>query len=234
MKKPLIAVLLLAPLPAFAGDLSGQLGASLLVTDGNSQSRSVGAKVHAEYAAKPWKNTFDAGAINVSGSTGQTAERYLASDKQDYSFGEYAYVYAVGEWEKYLFGGVRERTSEAAGVGRHFLAGPEHFLEAELGAGARQTEENVSGIRHSEAIGRAAGKYQWKFADKNSFNETVKCESGASNTRTESVTALNLFIIGSLSAAISYTLRYNTDVPAGAEHLDTETAAALVYDFGKR
>lgn len=233
MKKFIPAALLLAPWVAHAGDWSGQLGASLLVTDGNSQSRSIGTKVNAVYASDPWKNTFDASATNVSGSTGQTAERYVASDKLDYNLTEHTYAYVSAEWEKDLFGAIRERTSETAGIGRHFLLGPVHFLDADLGAGARQTEDNGTGIRHSELIGRFGGKYQWKFTDKNSFSQSLKVESGESNTHSESVTALQLAIIGSLSAALSYTVRHNTDVPAGAEHIDTETAVNLVYAFGK-
>jgi putative salt-induced outer membrane protein len=245
MKKMLLAALLsaafFAPPAAVAadgaddaadGEWSGSLGASLLVTDGNSQSRSVGGKVNAVWASDPWKNTFDASATNVSGSTGQTAERYLATDKVDYNITEHTYAFVAGEWEKDLFGPVRERTSETAGLGRHILLGPVHVLDAELGAGARQTKENGTGIRSNEAIGRFAAKYEWKFTDKNAFSENVKVESGANNTYSESVTALKLAIVGSLSSAISYTVRHNSDVPPGTEHVDTETAVNLVYAFG--
>ncbi len=235
MKKTILSALLLAtlaPAAALAGNWSGSLGASLLVTDGNSQSRSIGGKVNVVDAADPWKNSFDASATNVSGSAGQTAERYAASDKLDYNITEHTYAFVSAEWEKDLFGPVRLRTSETAGLGRHFLLGPEHFLDADLGAGARQTRDNVTGVRHSELIGRFGGKYEWKFTDKNSFSQSLKVESGESNTHSESVTALKLAIVGSLSAALSYTARHNTEVPAGTEHIDTETAVNIVYAFG--
>jgi putative salt-induced outer membrane protein len=211
----------------------GQLGLGYLQTDGNSQSSSTNGKVHAEYKKERWKDTFDASGVNTTGSTGTTAERYLASDKIDYLFYEKNYLFVLGEWEKDLFGGTRERTSETAGVGRHFLTGPEHLLDAELGAGARQTKENGTGIKHNEAIGRFNARYEWKFTEKNSFSEAVKSEYGADNVFTESVTALKLAVIGNLSSAISYTLRHNSDVPPGREYIDTETAVNLVYDFGK-
>ena len=54
MKKTILSALLLAtlaPVAALAGDWSGSLGASLLVTDGNSQSRSIGGKVNVVDAA---------------------------------------------------------------------------------------------------------------------------------------------------------------------------------------
>lgn len=230
----IFAALLLSPSLAVAGEVSGSLGASLLVTDGNSQSRSLGGKVNLVYASDPWKNTFDASATNVTGSTGQTAERYLAADKVDYSFTEHTYAFVTAEWEKDLFGPVRERTSETVGIGRHFLLGPTHFLDGEVGGGARQTKANVTGLRESEAIGRVAGKYQWKFTDTNSFTEQVKVESGASNTFSESISALTMQLVGTLSTAITYTVRHNSDVPAGRERVDTETAVNIVYPFGKK
>ena len=210
---------------------TGELGAGFIATDGNTTTKSVNGKVHAEYKQERWKNTFDGSAVNVSASTGTTAEHYLAGDKVDYLFYEKNYAFVQGEWEEDLFGPIRERFSETAGVGRHFLTGPKHLLDAELGAGARQTQENVTMIRHHDAIARANARYEWKFTDKNSFIEAAKVESGSDNTYSESVTQLKLAVIGNLSAALSYTARYNSTVPPDREHMDTETAVNLVYDF---
>lgn len=224
------------PSPALAPkrpNWEGQVGAGFLATDGNSTTQSVNGKVHAEYKQERWKDSIDGSAVNVSGSAGTTAERYLIGDKVDYLFYEKNYAFVQGEWEKDLFGPTRERYSETAGVGRHFLSGPKHLLDAEIGAGARQTQENVTMIRHQDAIGRAGGRYEWKFTDKNSFIEAGKVESGEGNTYSESATQLKLSIIGHLSAALSYTIRYNSSVPPDREHMDTETAVNLVYDFGK-
>jgi putative salt-induced outer membrane protein len=216
------------------GKWSGEVGAGLLSTDGNSQSRSMNAKLLAEYKKKRWKNAFQASAVNTSsGEGGTSAERYLASDKVDYLFYENNYAFVLGEYEKDLFGGTRERTSETAGVGRHFLTGPEHLLDAEIGAGARQTEAQTTGVKTSEAIARFGGKYEWRFTERNAFTEQVKVESGASDTFTESVTGLKLAVVGNLSSSITYTLRHHSDVAPDREHLDSETALNLVYDFGK-
>jgi putative salt-induced outer membrane protein len=216
------------------GEASGHVEAGFLSTDGNSTSHSVNGKVHAEYKKERWKDTFETSMVNTAGTTGTTAERYTANDKVDYLIYEKNYAFVSGEWEKDLFGGIRERTSETAGVGRHFLAGPTHVLDAEIGGGARQTEENVTANKQNEAIGRVSGRYEWKFTDKNAFTEAVKSEAGETNTFSESVTQLKLAIVGNLSSALSYTLRHNSDVPAGREHIDTEAAVNLVYDFGKK
>jgi putative salt-induced outer membrane protein len=216
------------------GEWSGNAGAGFLATDGNAQSRSMNGKVEVEFTKKRWKNSFQASAVNTSsGDAGTGAERYLATDKVDYQFFAQNYAFVVAEYEKDLFGATRERTSQALGLGRHVLAGPEHFLDLEAGGGLRQAEDQA-GDRREEGIARGSAKYEWKFTDKNAVSQDLKVESGASNTFTESVSALKLAIVGNLSASLSYTARHNSEVQPGREHTDTEAAVNLVYDFGKK
>jgi putative salt-induced outer membrane protein len=216
------------------GEWSGEVGAGFLSTDGNAQSRSVNGKFATEYQRERWKNTLQGSVVNSSSTTGQAAERYQASDKVDYQIYEQNYGFVVGEYEKDLFGGTRERASAAVGVGRHFLTGPRHLLDLEIGGGQRRTEEQLTGAIQDEAIARGSGKYEWKFTDKNSFTQTARTESGATNSLTESVSALKVAIIGNLSSSISYTARYNSSVPPDRDHVDSETALNLVYDFGRK
>lgn len=227
-----LCVAWLAPAAAIAGEWSGELGAGYLATDGNSQTQSSNAKVHSVFKENPWTNTFDASGVNTNGSAGTTAERYAAADKVDYLFSERNYAFILGDWEKDLFGPVRERTTEAVGVGRHFLVGPVHLLDGEIGAGARQSEESATGVRRNEAIGRLGARYEWKFTDTNSLIEAIKSEGGEDNIYTESVTQLKLQVIGRLAAALAYTVRNNSEVPPGREPTDTETSVNLVWAFG--
>jgi putative salt-induced outer membrane protein len=216
------------------GEWSGNAGAGFLATDGNAQSRSMNGKVEVEFTKKRWKNSFQASAVNTSsGDAGTSAERYLASDKVDYQFFAHNYAFVVAEYEKDLFGATRERTSQALGLGRHVLAGPEHFLDLEAGGGLRQTEDQATGAQREEGIARGSAKYEWKFTEKNAVSQNLKVESGASNTFTESVSALKLAIIGNLSSSLSYTVRHNSEVQPDREHTDAEAAVNLVYDFGK-
>lgn len=230
----LASTLLVAPLFVQAAPWSGEAGLGFLSTSGNSDTRSLNGKFLLDYVEGPWKNAFAANAIGSSDGEESTAERYLATNKLDYSLGERNYLFGALEWEKDLFGGVRERTSETVGVGRRFLLGPAHFLEAELGAGARQLQNNDAGqTRESDAIGRAFAKYRWALSPTSEFQQTVKVESGAENTFTESVTALKLSVVGDVFASLSYTIQNNSDVPAGTEQTDTFTAVNLSYAFGK-
>lgn len=225
----LIAVLAAAPASA---QWSGEVGLGYLGTSGNTSTESLNGKLALDYTAASWKNSFKALSTYSTDQDETTAERYAASDKLDWNFSERNYVFASLDWEKDLFGGIRERTSETVGYGRKVLVGPTHFLEAEIGAGARQSEENVTGLRDDDLIYRGSALYTWKLSETSEFSEGVKLESGESNTFVESLAELKLSIVGNLFASISYTVRYNSDVPDGTDETDTFTAINLSYTFG--
>jgi putative salt-induced outer membrane protein len=222
---------------------NGEVSAGYVQTEGNSDTRTSNARAEVIYQSKDWRNTFNAAAIQSQSSqlneltgteeTQVSAERYSAGNKTDYNFTDRDYAFLSLEWEKDLIGGVRERTSETVGYGRKVLTGPAHLLDLELGAGVRQTEEQITANKAEDAIGRARLAYKWNFSETSFFGETIKAESGESNTFTESVTELKLSLIGKLFALASYTVRNNTDVAPGTEKTDTITAASLGWTFGK-
>ena len=231
LRPGIVAALMLSPSVSHAA-WSGEAGAGLLTTSGNSESESFNGKLLLDRKSEAWKNSFNATAINQGDEDGRTAERYAIGDKLDWSFSERDYLYGAVDWEKDLFGGYRERFSETVGYGRHLLLGPVHTLDAEIGAGARQTEEQETGDKENEAIGRVSGKYQWKISEHSAFAQSVKVESGRVNTFTESISELKLSIVGNLFASLSFTLRNNSDVPDDTRKTDTFTAVNLSYAFG--
>ncbi len=226
------ALLLALPCVAAAGPWKGEAGAGLLATGGNSQTESLNAKLLLDYLHPQWKNRFTATAVNSGDDQRRTAERYSAANQFDYDFGQRNYGFATLEWEKDLFGGYRERTSEVIGYGRHVLTGPVHTLDLEIGAGARQTEEQGTGVEDDDVIGRLRGTYIRRLSDTSALAQSLKVDTGASNTSAEAITELKLSVIGRLFATLSFTVRHNTDVPAATEKTDTVTAVNLSLAFG--
>jgi putative salt-induced outer membrane protein len=244
MRSSALGLLLTAPAVVFAQDAppppwSGEVSAGMVVTTGNSESATLNAKGELVYQSKQWRNTANASAIKTeqedlaTGEDLRPAERYLVGNKTDFNFTEHDYAFLALEFEKDLVGPVRERTSETAGYGRKVLTGPAHLLEAELGAGARQTEDQGTAETHDDVIGRLRVAYKWNFSETSYFGETLKVESGDSNTFSESVTELRVSLVGKLFALGSYTVRTNSDVPAGTRKTDTVTSLSLGWTFGK-
>lgn len=228
----IISVLAVAS-PAATAGWSGEAGLGFLSTSGNTSTSSASAKLALDYQAEGWKNAFTASAISTSDDGDTTAERYTVGDKLDWNFSDKDYAFGAVDFEKDLFGGIRQRTSEAVGYGRRLLTGPVHELNAELGAGARQQQAQGTRERSSDGIGRLSGNYKWTISETSAFAQALKIESGEDNTYSESVSELKLSVVGNLFATLSYTLKNNSDVPAGAKKTDSFSALSLTYSFGK-
>jgi putative salt-induced outer membrane protein len=211
---------------------SGEAGLGYLASNGNSKTSSLNAKFALNYVEDQWKNSFLATAFMTSDQGASTGERYGASDKLDYNFTEHDYAFGNVEYDKDLFGPIGERTVETVGYGRHVLTGPVHTLDLEIGAGARQAITNDTNEREDDAVGRLSGKYVWKISGTSAFSQSLKIESGSTDTFTESVTELKFNVVGNIFASASYTLRNNTQVPPGIGRTDTFTALNLSYTFG--
>ncbi len=233
VRRTAFAVMLVAPAIAHS-EWKGEAGAGLLTTSGNSKAQSFNGKFLLDWKSGEWRNHLNAVAINNGDEEGRSAERYSVGDKLDYNFTERDYLFGAVDWEKDLFGGFRERTAETAGYGRHILLGPVHTLDAEIGAGWRETEEQDTGDKQSEAIGRAGGRYQWKISDTSAFAQSLKVEYGNSNTFTEAISELRMSVVGNIFASISFTVRNNSDVPPDTRKTDTVTSVNLSYAFGTK
>ena len=230
----LIGAALLAPPVANAGPWWGEASLGMLNTSGNSQTTSINGKFTLDYQQDPWRNAFLAQTIQSKADSESTAERYLITDKVDYTFANQNYAFLAGDFEKDLFGGIRRRTSETAGIGRHILRGPTHVLDLEIGGGARQLLSQADREKDSDAIARFGADYRYKLNDTSGFRQTLKVESGQANTLVQSVSELKLYVIGNIFAAVTYTVQYNSDVDAEIKHTDTQTALNFSYAFGEK
>ncbi len=234
MLRSLVAILMWA-FSGLAGAAvwKGEAGAGLITTSGNSQTESLSGKFVLDHIQETWNNNFTATAINSGDEEGRTAERYTVGDQLNFNLDKRNYLFGAVDYEKDLFSGVRERTAETAGYGRHILVGPIHLLDVEIGAGARQTEAQDTGEKNDEIIGRFGSKYKWVISETSTFLQAVKVEYGEDNTFTESITELKLSIVGNLFASISFSVRNNSEVPADTEKTDTATTFTLAYAFSR-
>lgn len=233
MRRTIGILLMVTPALASAGSWSGEAGLGLLTSSGNSETRSANAKLALDWSGAGWHNAFLAQAMNAADSGQTTSERYLLGNQLDRDFDERRYAFLAVEFERDLFGGLRQRTSQTVGYGHRFLTGPVHELEAEIGAGARQTEAQQTRAREDDGIARAAGRWKWTLSPTSSFQQQLKTESGASNTFSESVSELKLSVVGNLFLSAAVTVRHNSEVAPAVKSTDTFTALTLSYTFGQ-
>lgn len=233
MAKILLGVIAIVVASSAQAQWSGESSAGYLVTSGNADTTSLNLKQVVELRRERWKDTVTAAAVNTGDEVQTTAERYSVSNQIDYNFSQRNYAFGVLEYEKDVFGGIRERSSQAVGYGRHVLTGPVHTLDAEVGAGVRQTRTNLTREESDDAVGRAGATYAWKVSETTRLEQGLKVEGGTTNTLSESSTELKLAIIGNLAAVLGYNVRHNSGAPIGTTKLDTTAGATLTYAFGE-
>lgn len=212
------------------GPWAGKATLGYLATSGNTDNTSLNAGFEVSYTRNDWIHAFKASAINSTEDEVTTAEAYEASLKSERNFSEHNYVFGQLHWRHDLFSGYDTQFSQTVGYGRRLIDTEKHKLNAEIGAGARQSDL-ADGTDENETIIRGGMNYTWQISDNAKFSQVVAVESGSENTYTESVTKLSAAILGNLALVASYTVKNNSDVPVGTEKTDTFTALSLEYTF---
>lgn len=212
------------------GPWEGTARLGYLATSGNTDSASLNSGFEIRYTSGQWIHGFKAGGIFSSEDAVTTAEAYEAGFKSERNFGEHNYLFGQLQWRKDRFSGYDQQFSQTVGYGRRLIDLEKHKLNAEIGAGARQSDV-ADGTQESESILRGAMNYTWSISETATFSQAVSVESGSENTYTESATKLSAALVGNLSLVASYTIKNNSEVPALTENTDTFTALSLEYTF---
>lgn len=201
-----------------------------LATSGNTESSSLNSGFSAAYASGKWLHSLEAIAINSTEDEQTTAEAYALGWKSQYSLTDKDFLFGRVDWRKDRFSGYDQQLSETIGYGRRLIDTGVHALNAEIGAGFRQSDL-ADGTSEDEAIVRGGLNYLWQLSETAQFTQVLAVESGSENTYLESVSVLTASLVGKLALVASYTIKNNSDVPVGSEKTDTFTALSLEYSF---
>jgi putative salt-induced outer membrane protein len=220
------------------GPWSGRILLGYLAISGNTESTAANLEADVNWDGERWHHTLSGRAIGRSEDKTTTAESYKATYDAKFDLTERNYLFGLLDYNKTRFTSYDQQTFEFVGAGRRFIMTERHLLEAELGAGASQSDLNQALLPPGEPDSvdesnwRAAGTYEWKIGESAAFLQKINVSSGSSNTFTESISELKSGITGNLSMVLSYTIRNNSDVLPGTEKKDTFAAVSLEYGFG--
>lgn len=212
------------------GPWAGKATLGYLATSGNTDNSNLNSAFQISYTRGDWTHRFKAAAINATEGGTTTSEAYEAGWKSERDFGENNYLFGEMNWRGDRFSGYDKQFSQTVGYGRRLIDGEKHTLNAEVGAGARQSNL-ADGTEESETILRAGLNYRWKLSDTAAFSQVLAVESGSQNTYTESVSKLSAALVGNLALVASYTIKNNSEVPPLTENTDTFTALSIEYTF---
>jgi putative salt-induced outer membrane protein len=245
------ALIMLAPLPARADDPppgwsgKGQLG--YLMSRGNSDSDSANAKLDALDVAGPWKHELNLNALYGKSSQVVSAERWDARLQSNYQITERLFTFGALTYEHDMFSGFQYQASGTAGMGYKFINTGATTLSAQVGVGYRSLRpetllhdnptngDEVTGRvpldRSSEAVGTGGIDFSHAFNANTKLTDKFIGQSGSDNTSLENDLALEVKMSKKLALAAGFTLRDNTNPPAGLKKKDTATTLNLVYAF---
>lgn len=236
MKKHLTAVVLasaLTPL-AFAEGWSGGVELGFSNTSGNSRNSTLTTRFDLKWENAVWNHEFFGDAYYARRDSERTAERYALGYKPRYRLSERDYLFGTLRYDRDRFADILHRWTQLAGYGRELIDTERTKLEAEIGAGARQTRYDVNpdGLDRSEPVLYVGGSFRHDLSDTARLSQTLRVEYGNDNTNSESVTALTMRVTRTVSAKLSHTIRHNTRATGvRGRKVDQITGVNLVYGF---
>jgi putative salt-induced outer membrane protein len=217
--------------PSASDPLTGAATLGYLATSGNTESTSSNASAKIDWdRGGDWVHGWTAQFVSARTDGLTTAESYAAGYKGQRELSEKSYIFAAADWRKDRFSGYEDQLSETVGYGRKLIDNDRHMLAVEGGAGFKQSTL-ADGTDVDDTIVRGGLNYLLHISETSEFEQKLVTEIGSENTYTESITALRARIIGNFAVVLSYTIKNNSDVPAGIDETDTFTAISLEYAF---
>ncbi len=235
LRLALVVTALVLPFSSMAqeeeeGPWSGRATLGYLATSGNTENSTLNTGFEMGYKTGKWLHTAKFKAINATEEDATTAEAYEVGFKSERNLTDVDFLFGKLDWRKDRFGGFDTQFSQVVGYGRRLIKTDKHTLNAEVGAGARQSERQ-DGTEEDETVFNAGLYYNWTLNDTAAFSQSLTTEIGQDNTYSESISKLTAQLIGNLALVASYTIKHNSDVPAGTEKRDNYTALSVEYAF---
>ena len=245
--KMTLLALALAPLAAFAAEdaedgklWTGEANLSYIDSSGNTESTNLAFRSGATRDGEDWRNIYKLEASNETAEQEdengnkeevRTAEKYFASAKAEYKFGEKSYFFGLLEYTDDRFSGFDYEASVTFGYGRDILNTEAHELSADAGVGYRESKVSETGDVVEEAVLRLGALYLWRISDTAPFDEDFSTEIGEEKTVTKSYTRLKVKINGSLHGFVAYEIKHTDEVPEGTKNSDRKFMVGLNYSF---
>jgi len=200
------------------------------VTTGNSDTAGGSAVLAAEREGLQWRHKFRVQADYQESLNITTREHYLIAYEPNYKIDDRAYIYGVAQYEGDRFLGYYNRYSTSVGAGYSVLKTAGTKLDLELGPAYRHTEFTDDTVQSSLAA-RGTANFSVRILSGLSVSQVASAYVQRYNSTLSGTTSLNAKLIGPLSAALSYSVQYESEPPVGSVSTDTTSRASLVYSF---
>ena len=218
---------------------SGDTTLGYLKSTGNTDDSTADFDFNVAYTTKPWVHELRGRAFGTSSDNSTTAESYQLAWKSTYDLSDVDYLFGGLAWNKDRFSGFTRQTFASTGYGRRLLNDETFTLNVEVGVGYTKQRTNPDETlpnpepaeTQDNASGTLGGDFTWNISENAAFEQNFYLFVTSDNNFLQSVSKLTSNITGGIGLALSYTVRKNSDVPAGSDKTDTLTSIGLNYSF---
>ena len=198
-------------------------------TGGNTDVQTITGREKLEHTSGQWRFLQEVGAVNGQTDGIETAARYDARLRADYSLSDRVGVYGLADWRRDPFAGISSQFQEGIGAVLHAVRPIPHELDFEGGLGMLQ-RRFTSEAEDNFATARLGMHYAYHFAEKANFGADVSYLMNLEDTGDGDLHGLFRLVAplaGGISLRAGYDLYYRTEPQAGFEKLDTTFSTGL-------
>jgi putative salt-induced outer membrane protein len=221
----------LAAAPSHAADWKGKGELGLVISRGNSDADTLNAKIDAGTELGQWTHTVGFSALRATTEDVTTADRYELRGQSNYKLTDRSYLFGALRYEDDEFSAYNYQATASGGYGYKFIDTERTKFVGQIGAGYRVAEVQLTGEQENEAVARGDILFQHQITPTTKIIEKFLVEAGSSNTFLQNELAVEVKMTEKLALSVAYTVRHNTEVPAGIEKTDQLTTANIVFAF---
>lgn len=241
---PLVASFALVASGEARADWTGKGEAGIAAASGNSDSKTGNLKFDLADTVDQWKHAFGGSAIYASADDETTSQRWELHEQSDYNFSAKSFWFGAARYEDDRFSGFDYQATVSTGLGRHFIDNEQTKFTGTAGVGYKILETRDAydltgpvpvllqpGERQTDAVFRGTLDLSHSLTGTTKLLEKFLVETGADNTFVQNDFGIQVQMTDVIALAAAYSVRYNTDPPAGFGKTDTLTTLNLVYEF---
>ena len=242
--RKLFPVVLLFGASAAQAQWTGKAELGVLLSNGNTESKSANAKLDMKHEGTQWRNNFYAAALYGENAEFTDAERYELRYQVDRKITD-RFSWFVGlRGEQDRFSGFAYQATVSTGASYKFIDSPTTKFDGSVGAGYRVLQpqlliktdagevlERIKGEEEGDPVATLGSNFEHSFTESTKITNKFLSEIGSENTSVQDEVALQVNMNEVLALAVGIGVRYNSDPPPLAESTDTLFTVNLVYNI---
>ncbi|SBS65462.1 hypothetical protein VAT7223_02705 [Vibrio atlanticus] len=207
---------------------------------GNSDSRSLNARLNGEYTAGRHRTSGEWKYYNLYKDGEEDKRQSTYSAQSDYKLSPKTYLYGSFKGVDSRYSAYFKDYTVSSGLGYQFSNTEEFVLEVEVGPGFRYQEPNLDEIDDDdiifpeiveEAIFRGNVNTSWQVLKNLKLKADVTLVSGHSNLKFDTELEAINDITDNIALKIAHSRQYHDKVPEGLNKEDSVLSVNLLFQF---